>query len=49
MDKALVKRLQDSLVNMRLKVVNEKGSSVEGLTPLKVKIKKISKSREGNI
>lgn len=34
MDDATIKKLQNSLQNMRVKVVAAKGESVEGLTPV---------------
>ena len=53
MDNATVKKFQSSLNNMRAKVIDAKGSRVEGLTPLspqkdKPETKPV-KEREGKI
>ena len=52
MDKTVADKFKKSLENMRRKVVEQKGESVKGLTPLEVVKEKIrampAKTREAN-
>lgn len=53
MDKAFVKKMENSLKNMRAKVIVAKGQAVEGLSKISVnknnKVSKNPKLRETNV
>lgn len=52
MDKALAEKFKKNLESMRRKVIDHKGESVKGLTPLEVMKEKVvpmpAKAREAN-